>query len=144
MTDTLGTRLRKERERRKIALSSIAENTKIGVALLQGLERDDVSRWPSGIFRKSFVRSYAQALGLNPEPIVREFMERHPDPLQIVASEPGVSPGSGAPASAARDSQSPARLVVKLTIVPPQAFFTSGTFLALRRWFRWRSDDLRT
>jgi transcriptional regulator with XRE-family HTH domain len=134
MTDTFGTRLRTERERRKIALSSIAENTKIGIALLQGLERDDVSRWPSGIFRKSFVRSYALALGLDPEPIVREFMERHPDPLQIAASGPGVSPGSGAPPlPAAGDSQARGGVVVKLTIVPP---------LVLRRWFRWRSEEI--
>ena len=76
--DSFGSRLRYERERRQIALKSIAESTKIGITLLEGLERDDVSRWPSGIFRKSFVRSYAVAIGLDPEPIVREFVERHP------------------------------------------------------------------
>jgi cytoskeletal protein RodZ len=76
--DSLGSRLRRERERRQIALKSIAESTKIGIPLLEGLERDDVSRWPSGIFRKSFVRSYAMAVGLDPETIVREFVERYP------------------------------------------------------------------
>ena len=64
--DSFGSRLRYERERRQIALKSIAESTKISVALLEGLERDDVSRWPSGIFRKSFIRSYAEAIGLPP------------------------------------------------------------------------------
>src|SRR5262245_16886137 len=49
---SLGQRLRAERERRRITLQSIAANTKINVALLQGLERDDASRWPSGIFRR--------------------------------------------------------------------------------------------
>ena len=83
MSQSFGSRLRHERERRQIALKSIAESTKIGVPLLEGLERDDVSRWPSGIFRKSFVRSYAQAIGLEPEPIVREFVERYPDPLEV-------------------------------------------------------------
>jgi cytoskeletal protein RodZ len=82
-TGSFGSRLRYERERRQIALKSIAESTKISVPLLEGLERDDVSRWPSGIFRKSFIRSYAEALGLQPEPIVREFIERYPDPLDI-------------------------------------------------------------
>ncbi len=61
--DSFGSRLRYERERRQIALKSIAESTKIGITLLEGLERDDVSRWPSGIFRKSFIRSYAEAIG---------------------------------------------------------------------------------
>ena len=85
MAESFGARLRYERERRQIALRSIAEQTKIGVPLLEGLERDDASRWPSGIFRKSFIRAYADAIGLDPEPVVREFMERHPDPLD---SEP--------------------------------------------------------
>jgi transcriptional regulator with XRE-family HTH domain len=85
MADSLGARLRHERERRQIALRSIAESTKISLPMLEGLERDNVSRWPSGIFRKSFVRAYAQALGLDPEPIVREFEERYPDPLQAAA-----------------------------------------------------------
>jgi len=97
-TDSLGSRLRYERERRQIALRSIAESTKISVPLLEALERDDVSRWPSGIFRKSFIRSYAEAIGLQPEPIVREFIERYPDPLDIaiipqeVTAPPAASP----------------------------------------------------
>ena len=82
-TGSFGSRLRYERERRQIALKSIAESTKISVPLLEGLERDDVSRWPSGIFRKSFIRSYAEAVGLQPDPIVREFIERYPDPLDV-------------------------------------------------------------
>jgi cytoskeletal protein RodZ len=83
MSQTFGSRLRYERERRQIALKSIAESTKIGMALLEGLERDDVSRWPSGIFRKSFIRSYAEAIGLAPDPVVREFVERYPDPVEV-------------------------------------------------------------
>ena len=83
MSHSFGGRLRYERERRQIALKSIAERTKIGVPLLEALERDDVSRWPSGIFRKSFIRSYAEAVGLDADAIVREFIERYPDPLEL-------------------------------------------------------------
>ena len=83
MSDSFGARLRYERERRQIALRSIAEGTKISVGLLEGLERDDVSRWPSGIFRKSFVRAYAEAIGLDADAVVREFVERYPDPLEV-------------------------------------------------------------
>src|SRR6516165_12630981 len=77
---TFGPRLRQERERRQISLQAIAENTKISRSLLEALERDDVSRWPTGIFRRAFVQSYAQAIGLDAEEIVREFAERFPDP----------------------------------------------------------------
>ena len=91
MSESFGARLRYERERRQIALRSIAEGTKISFSLLEGLERDDVSRWPSGIFRKSFVRAYAEAIGLDPDSVVREFVERYPDPLEVDVVAP-VSP----------------------------------------------------
>jgi len=81
----VGRRLRSERERRLITLESIAANTKISIGLLRDLERDDISRWPSGIFRRSFVRSYAEAIGLDGDDIVREFLEHHPDQQQIEA-----------------------------------------------------------
>ena len=80
MTDEgFGARLRRERERRQIALSSIAANTKISLGFLQALERDDLSRWPSGIFRRAFIRAYAEAVGLDPVAIMLEFLEQYPD-----------------------------------------------------------------
>jgi len=79
-SESFGRRLRRERERRQIALASIAENSKISVSLLQDLERDDFSKWPPGIFRRSFMRAYAQAIGVDPEATTREFLERFPDP----------------------------------------------------------------
>ena len=120
--DSFGRRLRYERERRQIALRSIAESTKIGITLLEGLERDDVSRWPSGIFRKSFVKSYADAIGLDSESVVREFVERHPDPLEVdIAAPPAVARppqlSHGTPSQAAAPASSSARpLAIKLTI----------------------------
>jgi len=78
--ESFGARLRREREQRQIALSSIAANTKIGLGLLQALERDDVSRWPAGIFRRAFIRAYAEAAGLDPVAITHEFLEHYPDP----------------------------------------------------------------
>jgi transcriptional regulator with XRE-family HTH domain len=86
-----GNQLRLERERRRITLASIAADTKISLALLQGLERDDVSRWPSGIFRRSFIRAYAKAVGLDADVVAREFLEyfRDPaDPPRPVSAEP--------------------------------------------------------
>jgi len=87
---TFGPRLRQERERRQISLDSIAENTKIGRSLLEALERDDVSRWPTGIFRRSFVRSYAEAIGLDADEILKEFLERFPDPWAAPAPAPAI------------------------------------------------------
>ena len=71
-----GGKLRQARERRGISLRQIATSTKIGVAALEALERNDISKLPGGIFSRGFVRSYAVEVGLDPEETVREFIER--------------------------------------------------------------------
>lgn len=75
MTD-FGEKLRQARERRGISLRQIAASTKISAAALEALERNDVSKLPGGIFSRSFVRSYAAEVGLDPDETVREFLER--------------------------------------------------------------------
>ena len=80
MNETFGTRLRVQREEQQIPLAAIAEQTKIKLSLLEGLERDDVSRWPTGIFRRSYFRAYASAIGLEPDRLLGEFQALHPDP----------------------------------------------------------------
>ena len=76
--DTFGPRLRSERERRAITLDTIAAVTNVSVELWQGLERNDFSRWPTGIFARAFVRDYAKAVGLDADEIVDEFCRLFP------------------------------------------------------------------
>lgn len=73
-----GGMLRQARERHGISLRHIAVTTKISVSALEALERNDVSRLPGGIFSRAFVRSYASEVGLDPERVVKEFIERFP------------------------------------------------------------------
>ena len=76
--DTFGPRLRAERERRGISIETIASVTKVGGDLWDGLERNDFSRWPSGIFARAFVRDYARAIGLDADEAVDEFCRLFP------------------------------------------------------------------
>jgi len=75
-----GPRLRAHRERRGMTLGALAESIKIKPSLLEGLERNDVSRWPPGIYRRALVREYARAIGLPADAIVEEFCELFPEP----------------------------------------------------------------
>jgi transcriptional regulator with XRE-family HTH domain len=86
MSESFGARLRQRRERQQVALTTIAAQTKIKVSLLEGLERDDMSHWPVGIFRRAFIRSYAHAIGLEPNEVLREFLTLHPDPIDEAAA----------------------------------------------------------
>jgi transcriptional regulator with XRE-family HTH domain len=134
--ETFGARLRRERERRQIPLASIAENTKISVSHFEDLERDDVSRWPSGIFRKNFIRAYAKAVGLDIEATTREFLERFPDPNEppppeeAVAQVAAAKAGSAAPSSLAAAVSKPA---VRITVADPPAAFSPGAIAASMR-----------
>jgi transcriptional regulator with XRE-family HTH domain len=108
MTDprSFGAWLRRERERRTITLRSIADRTKIGGGLLEALERGDVSRWPGGIYRRAFIRSYADAIGLDADLVVANF-ERvfppdgvAPPPTHVApAGEEGMRLALAAPAT---------------------------------------------
>jgi cytoskeletal protein RodZ len=76
MTD-FGTRLKQAREQRGISQRQIAAATKISVAALEALERNDFSRLPGGIFSRAFVRAYALEVGLDPEVTVQEFLTEY-------------------------------------------------------------------
>jgi hypothetical protein len=116
--ESFGGRLRRERERRQIALSSLSANTKIGVALFEGLEREDLSRWPPGIFRRAFIRAYAEGIGLDADQVTREFLERFPDPLEPVSS---AATGPVPPSAGVREP------VLRLTLADTGASFVGGS-----------------
>ena len=76
--EQFGVRLRREREKRGISLEVLAEVTKVNVDLWIGLENNDLSRWPAGIFARAFVRDYARAIGLDADAVVDEFCRQYP------------------------------------------------------------------
>lgn len=96
MLESFGARLRQRREQLGIDLVAIAEQTKIKRSLLEALERDDVSCWPSGIFRRAYVRAYGHAVGLDPDVVVREFLQAHPERLDVAPIEEIASLAGGA------------------------------------------------
>lgn len=95
MQASFGSRLRQHRERHQIDLAAIAEQTKIKRSLLEALERDDLSRWPGGIFRRSWVRAYATAIGLDADKVIADLQVLYPDePESVEAIASTLSPSS--------------------------------------------------
>jgi transcriptional regulator with XRE-family HTH domain len=117
MVEDFGERLRHERERRQISLESIAASSKVSVVHFRGLERGDLSKWPTGIFRRSFVKAYASAIGLDPEAVVREFLEAQADAASREAAAPPESAPSTAPAGFSRPAWL-ASLLALLSLTP--------------------------
>ncbi|MGH9371731.1 MAG: helix-turn-helix domain-containing protein, partial [Vicinamibacterales bacterium] len=106
MPESFGARLRQRREEQEIDLRSIAEQTKIKLSLLEALERDDVSHWPSGIFRRAYIRTYAHIIGLDPDVVLREFLEVHPEPADVFS----VTAAAALEEAARRNGPPPTRL----------------------------------
>jgi len=72
--ESFGTRLKTERERRKISLADISVSTKIGTRFLVAIEEEHFDQLPGGIFNKAFVRAYAHHLGIDEEQAISDFM----------------------------------------------------------------------
>ena len=73
MEESCGAYLKRQREMRKVRLEQIAQTTKVSLVCLQAIEAEDWERLPNPAFVRGFVRSYAQAIGLNPEEVVLQF-----------------------------------------------------------------------
>ena len=65
--------LRWERERRKVSIETICEQTKVASRHLVALEAGEYGALPGGVFRKGIVRSYLAALGLDEAPWIERF-----------------------------------------------------------------------
>ena len=133
MTRGFGARLRTARERKGIGLDAIAQSTKIHVRLFEALEHDDASRWPSGIFRRAFMRAYANAVGLDPEATVKEFLEFFPDPFDVRPASAGERGESGT----ARPEFAVEAGALRLTLADEPRLSTRAAIDALLgRWLR--------
>lgn len=76
--ERFGPNLRRIREQRGITLDQLADRTNVDVELWMAMERNDFSRWPSGIFARAFIREYARAIGIEAESTVDEFCRWFP------------------------------------------------------------------
>ncbi|HET8562464.1 MAG TPA: helix-turn-helix domain-containing protein, partial [Candidatus Binatia bacterium] len=75
MTQTIGQRLKAEREGQKLTLEKVFEATRIRVPYLQALETDDLSSVPSPVQARGYLRNYAEYLGLDFQKLLDELRE---------------------------------------------------------------------
>jgi len=74
---TLGQTLKQAREAKKVTASQAAAATNLKMQHVEAMERDDFSRVAAPIYAKGFIRLYAEYLGLDPEPLIQEYMDLH-------------------------------------------------------------------
>jgi transcriptional regulator with XRE-family HTH domain len=77
--EAFGPNLRRLRVQRGISLERIASSTKVNAELWSGLEQNNFSRWPTGIYARAYVRAYASEVGVDPDTTVDEFCRLFPN-----------------------------------------------------------------
>ncbi|MFN7647335.1 MAG: helix-turn-helix domain-containing protein [Acidobacteriota bacterium] len=123
---SLGQQLRDERLRQGRAIGPIADDLRIGSRYLEAIEAEQWDLLPGGFFNRSFVRQYAQALGLNGQQFENQYNS-------ILGSHASVDLEA---IGAARDPR--ARLLAErklISLAPvtdkPTSFFDGRTGLAV-------------
>jgi cytoskeleton protein RodZ len=94
--------------RARIDVSEIEAQTKIRAKYLRALENEEWSLLPGPTFVKSFLRTYAQALGLDGKALVEEYRLHHERPSEA-ALEPIVSTPQSARARVRVPGSGPSR-----------------------------------
>ena len=69
-----GKTLSAAREAKGYTISQVAEMTHIKSSVIEGLEREDFSMIAAPIYGRGFVKLYCETMGLDPKPLVDEFM----------------------------------------------------------------------
>jgi curved DNA-binding protein CbpA len=71
-----GKDLKKIRDELGVSLEMIAEMVKVRMVFLRAIEEDQFEKTPSRIFLKSFLRAYAQCIGLDANVVVDRYLKR--------------------------------------------------------------------
>jgi len=77
--EAFGPNLRRRRIRSGLSLEELSTRTKVSIELWDAMERNDFSRWPTGVAARSYIRSYAEAVGVDPTATVDEFCRLVPN-----------------------------------------------------------------
>ena len=87
----IGERLREARMREEIDIDDVESATKIRAKYLRAMENEEFGLLPGPTFVKTFLRTYAQYLGLDAHLLVQEYRARH-EPEADADSQPYTSP----------------------------------------------------
>lgn len=89
---SIGETLRQERIRRNLDLDQISRELKISPRFLEAIEEERFERLPAGVFAKSFVRQYADLLGLDGGDLAAEVQQAIAPAALAETRPPDVAP----------------------------------------------------
>ncbi len=123
----IGSTLREARMRAHIDISEFEASTKIRAKYLRALENEEWDLLPGPTYVKSFLRTYADALGLDGRLLIEEFKLRH-ERLSDVELQPihAARPGDRRRRSSRRSGRGWAVAVVVVALIAALYFLGRG------------------
>ena len=94
---TIGETLREARMRQRLDIADVEERTKIRAKYLRALENEEFALLPGPTFVKTFLRTYAEVLGLDPHVLVEDYRANHEPGREDLEAQPLGAPSGGAP-----------------------------------------------
>jgi cytoskeleton protein RodZ len=94
MTQSIGQRLKTEREGQRLTLEKVFQATRIRVQYLQALEEDDLSLMPSPVQARGYLRNYAEFLGFDVDKVLHELREMNARPPSRDVIGPSDTPAA--------------------------------------------------
>lgn len=85
---TVGEALAEARTRAGLSVDEVSERTKIREKVIQGIERDDFEACGGDLFVRGYVRVIAGAVGLDAQPLIREYDKSHQSGTLITPVRP--------------------------------------------------------
>jgi cytoskeleton protein RodZ len=90
---SIGDTLREARMRQRLDIADVEAKTKIRAKYLRALENEEFGMLPGPTFVKTFLRSYAEVLGLDPHRLVEDYRARYEPREEAEALKPIGPPG---------------------------------------------------
>ncbi len=119
MTQTIGQRLKTEREEQRLTLEKVFEATRIRIQYLQALEEDDFSIMPSPVQARGYLRNYAEYLGFDAEQMLHDLREMNAQPASSEVIGPADIPAPEADETNAYEPAAPPSSVLNVTPEEP-------------------------
>jgi cytoskeleton protein RodZ len=90
---SIGETLREARMRQRLDIADVEDRTKIRAKYLRALENEEFGMLPGPTFVKTFLRTYAEMLGLDPHVLVEEYRASfdHEDEIEQPFGPPTVA-----------------------------------------------------
>src|SRR5689334_20246551 len=123
----IGTTLREARMRQRIDISEIESETKIRAKYLRALENEEWDLLPGPTYVKSFLRTYAEALGLDGKLLIEEYKLGH-ERLSDVEMQPIRPPGAREPRRRRRAGSGRGWAVLAVVVLLLGGLYALGQF----------------